>query len=132
MPQFAYKKYEQSNLFSNKFGSLSSRFLNLLTFGADLVVNGSAFHAGGTLQLNANFLTFVLLHSTYSTYSAFLVMSDLVGVNKNDQATCGAKPASLAMLVRQTHNIQTANFTSESKTRYSLEFPTADRGPLQD
>ena len=49
-------------------------------FGADLVVNESTFHAGAILLLKVNFLTFVLLYSTYNLYSAFLVMSDLVGV----------------------------------------------------
>ena len=75
------KNYEsQSNLFTKKFGSLSSRFFNLLIVGADLVVSESAFHAGAILVLRVNFLTFVLLYSTYNLYSAFLVMSDLVGV----------------------------------------------------
>ena len=49
-------------------------------FGADVVVNESAFHAGAVLLLKVNFLTFVLLYSTYKLYSAFLVMSNLVGV----------------------------------------------------
>ena len=49
-------------------------------FGADLVVNESAFHAGAILMQKVNFLTFVLLYSTYDLYSVFLVMSDLVGV----------------------------------------------------
>ena len=42
-------------------------------FGADLVINESAFHADAILMLKGNFLTFVLC-------SAFLVMSNLVGV----------------------------------------------------
>ena len=49
-------------------------------FEADVVVNGSAFHAGAVLLLKVNFLTFVLLYSTYNLYSAFLLMSDLVRV----------------------------------------------------
>ena len=52
-------------------------------FGADLVVNESAFHAGAIMLLNVNFLTFVLLYLMHSLYSVFLVMSDLVGVKKN-------------------------------------------------
>ena len=44
-------------------------------FGADLVVNESAFHADAILLLKVNFLTFVLLYSTYSFYSAFRVIS---------------------------------------------------------
>ena len=51
-------------------------------FGADLVVNESTLHAGAVLSLKVNFLTFVLLYSTYNLYSAFLVMSDLVGAEK--------------------------------------------------
>ena len=51
-------------------------------FGADLVVNESTLHAGAVLSLKVNFLTFVLLYSTYNLYSAFLVMSDLVGAKK--------------------------------------------------
>ena len=64
MLQFSFLKqnYEsQSNLFTNKFGPLSSWFLNLLMFGADLVINESAFHAGAILLLKVNFLTSVLL-----------------------------------------------------------------------
>ena len=49
-------------------------------FGADSVVNKSAFHAGAILLLKVNFLTFVLLYSTYNLYSVFPFMSDLVGV----------------------------------------------------
>ena len=50
-------------------------------FGADLVINKNAFHAGEILSfLKVNFLTFVLLYSTYNFYPAFLVMSDVVGV----------------------------------------------------
>ena len=55
-------------------------FLNLLMFGADLVVNENVFHAGAILLLKVNFLTFVLLYSTYNLYSTFLVMSDFVAV----------------------------------------------------
>ena len=83
MLQFSLKKKKNelpSNLFTNKFGSMSSKILNLLMFDADLVINKSAIHAGAILLLMANFLTFVLLYSTYNLYSAFLVMSDLVGV----------------------------------------------------
>ena len=58
-------------------------FLNLLMFGADLVVNKSASHAGAILLLRVNFRPFVLLHSTYNFYSVFLIKSDLVGVKKN-------------------------------------------------
>ena len=47
-------------------------------FGADLVVNESAFHAGAILLLKVNFLTFILPYSAYNLYSVFLVMSDLV------------------------------------------------------
>ena len=43
-------------------------------FGADLEVNESAFHAGEILLLKVNFLTLVLLHSKYSSYSVFLVV----------------------------------------------------------
>ena len=43
-------------------------FLNLLMFGADLVVNENVFHAGAILLLKVNFL----LYSTYNLYSAFL------------------------------------------------------------
>ena len=70
----------QSDFFTNKFGSLSSRFLNLLTLGADLVINESAIHADAILLPEVNFLTFVLLRSTYNLCSAFLVMSKLAGV----------------------------------------------------
>ena len=49
-------------------------------FGVDLVINESTLHAGAILLLKVNFLTFVLLYSTYNLYSAFLVMSNLVGV----------------------------------------------------
>ena len=49
-------------------------------FGADLVVNECAFHAGAILLLRVNFLTVVLLYSTHNLYSVFLIMSDLVGV----------------------------------------------------
>ena len=49
-------------------------------FGADLEVNESAFHAGAIILFKVKFLTFVLLYSTYNLYSAFLVISDLVGV----------------------------------------------------
>ena len=56
----------QTKLFTNNFGSLSSRFLNLFMFGADLVINESAFHAGAILLLKVNFLTFVLLYSMYN------------------------------------------------------------------
>ena len=48
-------------------------------FGADLVVNESAVHAGAIILLKVNFQTFVLLYSTYSLYSVFLALSDLVG-----------------------------------------------------
>ena len=54
-------------------------------FSADLVVNESAFHAGAILLIKVNFLTFVLLYSTYSLYSVFLVMSVLLGVKKKNQ-----------------------------------------------
>ena len=49
-------------------------------FGVDLIVNESACHAGAFLLLRVNFLIFVLLYSAYNLYSAFLFMSDLVGV----------------------------------------------------
>ena len=42
-------------------------------FGIDLIVNESAFHAGEITK--CELLTFVLLYSTYSLCSAFLVMS---------------------------------------------------------
>ena len=59
-----YKHYEsQSHLFTNKFGSLSGRFLILLMFGADLIINESAFYAFAILLLKVNFLTLVLLYS---------------------------------------------------------------------
>ena len=51
-------------------------------FGADYVVNDSAFHAGAILLLKVNLLAFVWLYSTYNLYSAFLAMSDLVGVKE--------------------------------------------------
>ena len=51
-------------------------------FGVDLVINESTLHAGAILLLKVNFLTFVLLYSTYSLYSVFLVMSVLLGVKK--------------------------------------------------
>ena len=51
-------------------------------FGADLVIKKSAIHAGAILLLKVNFPTFVLLYSAYNLYSAFLVLSDLVGVKK--------------------------------------------------
>ena len=51
-------------------------------FGADLAVNDGSFYAGAIPLLNLNFLTFVLLYSMYNLYSAFLIMSDLVGVKK--------------------------------------------------
>ena len=69
----------QSNLFTNKCGSLSSRFLNLLMLGADLIVNESAFHAGALLLLKVNFLPFVLQYSMHNLSSAFL-MFNLFGV----------------------------------------------------
>ena len=47
-------------------------------FGADLVVNESAFHTGSILLLKVNFVTFVLLYSMYDLCSEFLVMSDSV------------------------------------------------------
>ena len=49
-------------------------------FGAALVVNESAFHAGAILLLEVNFLSFTLLYSTYNLYSVFLFMSDFVRV----------------------------------------------------
>ena len=49
-------------------------------FGADLLINESAFHAGVILLFKVNFLTFVLLYSICNLYYAFLVMSNLVGV----------------------------------------------------
>ena len=49
-------------------------------FDSDLVVNEGAFQAGAILLLKVNLLTFVLLYSAYNLYSAFLFMSDLVGV----------------------------------------------------
>ena len=51
-------------------------------FRVDLAINESAFHAGAIVLPKVNFLTFVLLYSTYNLYSAFLVMSDLAGVKK--------------------------------------------------
>ena len=51
-------------------------------FGADLVVNKSAFHAGAMLLLKVNFLTVVLLYLTHNLYSAFLATSNFVGANK--------------------------------------------------
>ena len=83
MLQFSYKKkYEsQSNVFTNKVGYLSSRFLNLLIMSSnDLLLNESAFHAGAILMQKVNFLTFVLLYSRYNLYSVFLVLSNFLGV----------------------------------------------------
>ena len=79
MLQFSFKKKKkesQLNLFTNKFGSLSRRFLNMLMFGAHLVVNESALLAGAILLLWVNFLIFLLLYATYSLYSVFLVTSE--------------------------------------------------------
>ena len=50
-------------------------------FGANLVINESAFHADVILLLKVNFLTFVLLSSTHNLYSAFLVMSSFTSTN---------------------------------------------------
>ena len=78
---YIYMNHNQTYLPIN-LGRLSGRCLNLLMFCADLVVNESVFHAGAILLLKVNFLTFVLLYSMYNLYSAFLIMSDLVGVKK--------------------------------------------------
>ena len=48
-------------------------------FGADLGINESAFHASAILLLKVNFVTFVLLYSTYNLHFAFLVMYNLAG-----------------------------------------------------
>ena len=57
----------------------------MLIFGAVLVVNESAFHAGAILLLNVNFLTLVLFNSIYNLKSVFVVMSDLVKKKKKIQ-----------------------------------------------
>ena len=86
MLQFFYKilnhNHNKTYSLKKKWVSLSSRSLILLKFGAELVVNESAFHADVILLLMVNFLTLVLLYSTYNLYSAFLVVSDLVGLKK--------------------------------------------------
>ena len=67
-------------------------------FGADLVVNESAFHTGSILLLKVNFVTSVLLYSMYDLCSEFLVMSDLVGATTTTKKSNFKSSISLIIL----------------------------------